>query len=255
MTGCQRQVSAVARGRQSGEPGPAPDFQIKEQLLGNSAGRKQNIGSSASHTPRSGPRSGQRDGLSIVPAEPEVIPPTGRGAPIRKGAPAPFQAVPALWHLTSFRSEWETLVGKGFQAASWHWAPEEDWAAPHPHPNPRAGQPDADARAQGQAGGRQGSQILRSTAGLGPRRQPQPCRGVIRETGAPCLKLWAPRPGCPRFRPRPRLQVASLLGPRLCLPTSCLPDTEPAGGGLTFHQRPSPGTPLQDHLSHQPLLP
>lgn len=44
--------SAAAHGRQSGEPGPAPDFQIKGQLLGNSVGRKQNIDYSASYTPK-----------------------------------------------------------------------------------------------------------------------------------------------------------------------------------------------------------
>lgn len=92
-------------------------------------------GVDASNTPRSGPRSGQREGPSFVPAEPEGSRPTGREAPVRERAPAPFQASqycgasPVSAQLVGDAGR-EGLSGSKLALGS-----GEDWAAPRPHRN------------------------------------------------------------------------------------------------------------------------
>lgn len=90
-------------------------------------------GVDASNTPRSGPRSGQREGPSFVPEEPKGSRPTGRGAPVRERAPAPFQASqycgasPVSAQLVGDAGR-EGLSGSKLALGS-----GEDWAAPRPH--------------------------------------------------------------------------------------------------------------------------
>ena len=154
-------------------------------------------------------------------------------------------------------SSWETLVGKGFQAASWYGAAGEGWAAPHLHPYPRAGQPDADAGAQGQAGGCQGSQTLCSTMGL---RNMEVAPALPRESsgklGLPAYSWGAPRPGCPCFRPWPCSRVASLLGPQLsaCQPRSC-PTLNLQVGASPSATCPAPGCPSRTTSATSPCSP